>query len=301
LSIGPITRRPGAVSATDGAVPMTSASVRTRPGGFSTSAGAIPTWERFMNVWNYRRILALLVHRDLKVRYAASFLGYVWSVLDPLLMSLVFWFIFTQIFHRHVGYPPYILFLVMGQMIMTWFQSGVTATAKSLRAEAQMVRSSSVPRELWIVRVAMSKGVEYVYSLPVVLMFALAYRKPPNWHIIFLPVAMLLCFFMVLSIGLILAPLTVLIRDIDRIIPIILRFLFYCSPVLWSIKDVPASLRGFAYYNPLAGFLTLSRSAFFPQELVWKPVVISFISIFILFNIGIWVFTRFESQMLKEI
>jgi ABC-2 type transport system permease protein len=252
-------------------------------------------------VWNYRRILGLLVRRDLKVRYAGSFLGYLWTVLDPLLMSLVFWFIFTQIFHRHVGYPPYILFLVMGQMIMSWFQSGVTGTAKALRAEAQMVRSSSVPRELWVVRIAMSKGVEYVYSLPVVVMFALAYRKAPSWDIVFLPLAMLLCFFMVLSIGLILAPLSVLIRDIDRIIPIVLRFLFYCSPVLWSIKDVPKSLQGVVQYNPLVGFLTLSRSAFFPQELRWHAVLISVISIAILFNIGVWVFSRFERQMLKEI
>ena len=280
---------------------MTSASLRTRPGGFSTSSGAVPTWERVQHVWNYRRILGLLVRRDLKVRYAGSFLGYLWTVLDPLLMSLVFWFIFTQIFHRHVGYPPYILFLVMGQMIMSWFQSGVTGTAKALRAEAQMVRSSSVPRELWVVRIAMSKGVEYVYSLPVVVMFALAYRKAPSWDIVFLPLAMLLCFFMVLSIGLILAPLSVLIRDIDRIIPIVLRFLFYCSPVLWSIKDVPKSLQGVVQYNPLVGFLTLSRSAFFPQELRWHAVLISVISIAILFNIGVWVFSRFERQMLKEI
>lgn len=281
---------------------MTSASLRTRPGGFSTSAGAIPTWERIQNVWNYRRILALLVRRDLKVRYAGSVLGYLWSVLDPLLMSLVFWFIFTQIFHRHVGYPPYILFLVMGQMIMTWFQSGVTSTAKALRQEAQMVRSSSVPRELWVVRVAMSKGVEYVYSLPVVVMFAVAYRKAPSWDVVFLlPLAMLLCFFMVLSVGLILAPLNVLVRDIDRIIPIVLRFLFYCSPVLWSLKDVPKHLQGFMAYNPLAGFLTLSRAAFFPQELRWHMVLVSAITIFVLFNVGVWVFTRFESQMLKEI
>jgi ABC-2 type transport system permease protein len=280
---------------------MTSASVRTRPGGFSTSSGSISTPDRVLQVWNYRRILALLVRRDLKVRYAGSFLGYLWSVLDPLLMSLVFWFIFTQIFHRTVGYPPYILFLVMGQMIMSWFQSGVTATAKALRQEAQMVRSSSVPRELWVVRVAMSKGVEYVYSLPVVAMFALAYRKVPSWNIIFLPVAMLLCFFMVLSIGLILAPLNVLIRDIDRVIPIVLRFLFYCSPVLWSIKDVPKSLQGLVAYNPLAGFLELSRAAFFPQELRWHSVLVSVIAIGVLFNIGVWVFARFEPQMLKEI
>ena len=146
-------------------------------------------------VWNYRRILGLLVRRDLKVRYAASFLGYVWSVLDPLLMSLVFWFIFTQIFHRHVGYPPYILFLVMGQMIMSWFQSGVTATAKALRAEAQMVRSSSVPRELWVVRVGNVQGRRVRLQPAGRRDVRLAYRKTPSWDIVFLPLAMLLCFF----------------------------------------------------------------------------------------------------------
>jgi ABC-2 type transport system permease protein len=280
---------------------VTSASVRTRPGGFTTSSGTIPATKRIRQVWDYRRILLLLVHRDLKVRYAGSALGYLWSVLDPLLMALVFWFIFTQIFHRHVGYPPYILFLIMGQMIMSWFQSGVQGTAKALRAEAQMVRSSSVPRELWVVRVALSKGVEYVYSLPVVALFAIAYRKPPTIYIVFLPLAMFLCFMLVVSLGLALAASSVLIRDIDRLIPIVLRFLFYCSPVLYSIQDVPPNLRAIAAYNPLAGFLTLSRASFFPQELYWRSVVVAMVWIVVLFTFGVWVFTRFERQVLKEI
>jgi ABC-2 type transport system permease protein len=280
---------------------VTSIGVRTRPGGFSTTSGPVPVVERIRRVWDYRRILGLLVRRDLKVRYAGSILGYVWTVLDPLLMSLVFWFIFTQIFHRHVGYPPYILFLVLGQMIMGWFQGGVTQTAKALRSEAQMVRSSSVPRELWVVRVAMSKGVEYLYGLPVVALFAIAYHKAPSWYILLMPLAMVLCFMLIVSLGLILAPLTVLIRDIDRLIPIALRFLFYCSPVLYSIKDVPAHLRGFAAYNPLAGFLTLARASFFPQELRWHNVAVACVTIGVLFTVGVWVFTRFESQVLKEI
>jgi ABC-2 type transport system permease protein len=275
--------------------------LRTRPGGFSTSSGAIPLIKRVRRVWDYRRILTLLVHRDLKVRYAGSFLGYLWTVLDPLLMSLVFWFMFTQIFHRHVGYPPYILFLVMGQLIMQWFQGGVSTTARCLRAEAQMVRSTSVPRELWVVRMALSKGIEYVYSLPVVVLFALAYHKAPSWYIVFFPLAMLLCFMLVVSLGLILAGLNVLVRDLDRLIPIVLRFLFYCSPVLYSIQDVPANLRGFIAYNPLAGFLSLSRAAFFPQEIYWRSVFVSIISISILFAIGVWTFTRCERQVLKEI
>lgn len=280
---------------------MTSASVRTRPGGFSTSSGAIPVTKRVQQVWAYRRVLALLVRRDLKVRYAGSFLGYLWSILDPLLMSLVFWFIFTQIMHRHVGYPPYILFLVMGQMMMHWFQNGVTASSKALRSEAQMVRSSAVPRELWVVRVALSKGREYIYSLPVPAIFALGYGKAPTWGILLLPLAMLLCFVTVVGLGLILAPLSVLIRDIDRVLPIVLRFLFYCSPVLYSYQDIPPKVRAIAYYNPIAGFLTTSRATFFPQELHWHLVLIAIVWAGVFLALGVFVFTRFESQVLKEI
>jgi len=280
---------------------VTSVSLRTRPGGFSTSSGAIPVIKRVRRVWDYRRILTLLVHRDLKVRYAGSFLGYIWTILDPLLMSLVFWFMFVKILHRHVGYQPYILFLVMGQLIMHWFQSGVSGTAKALRSEAQMVRSTSVPRELWVVRVALSKGFEYVYSLPVVALFAIAYRKTPSVDIVFFPFAMLLCFMLIVSLGLILSGLNVLVRDLDRLIPIVLRFLFYCSPVLYSIQDVPASLRGFIAYNPIAAFLSLSRAAFFPQEIYWRSVGVAIVTISILFAVGVWTFTRCERQVLKEI
>ncbi|MGH8861219.1 MAG: ABC transporter permease [Jatrophihabitantaceae bacterium] len=280
---------------------MTSASLLGRPGGFSTSSGRIPIHKRITRVWTYRRILSLLVRRDLKVRYAGSVLGYLWSVLDPLLMSLVFWFVFTEIFKRKVGFEPYILFLVLGQFMFSWFSGGVSAAARSLRANGQMVRSTNVPRELWIVRVAVSKGVEYIYSVPVIAIFALAYSKAPDKHIVLLPLAMFLCFMMVLSLGLILAPLSVMVRDIDRIIPIILRLLMYCSPVLYSIQDVPAHLRGFVSYNPLVGFLTLGRAAFFPEEVRWHAVAVSSLTILVLFVIGMFVFTRFERQVLKEI
>jgi ABC-2 type transport system permease protein len=138
---------------------MTTASLYGRPGGFATTSTGRPTvGERLRRIIQYRRILRLLVRRDLKVRYAGSALGYLWSILDPLSMSLVYWFVFTEIFVRKVGYPPYILFLILGQLIWAWFIGGVNGTVKALRAQAQMVRSSNVPRELWVLRVVFSKG-----------------------------------------------------------------------------------------------------------------------------------------------
>ena len=280
---------------------MTTASLRGRSAGFSTSSSRISLPGRVRRVWDYRRILRLLVARDLKVRYAGSALGYLWTVLDPLAMSAVYWFVFTKIFHRNVGFEPYILFLLSGQILWMWFQGGIPGAARALRGEAQMVRSSNVPRELWVVRTVTSKMVEYLLSLPVVAIFAVLYGRAPGWGICYLPLAVLYCYLLVLAGGLILAPLTVLVRDVDRIIPIVMRFLFYCSPVLYSVHNIPAGLQHVYNFNPTVGMLVLARATFFHQELVWEPVIISGVLIVVLLAVGVTVFTRMERQVLKEI
>lgn len=269
--------------------------------GFSTSSSKLSLGARVKRLFRYRRILDLMVRRDLKVRYAGTALGYLWSVLDPLIMTIVFWFLFTKIFHRHIGYDPYILFLVTGQLIWAWFNGGVNQVAKALRSQAQMVKSSNVPRELWVLRVVVSKGVEYVFSLPVIAIFAIAYLFRPHWQIVFLPLAMLMCAALVMGVGLILAPLTVLVRDTDRFIPIIMRVLFYCSPIIYSIQKIPENLRFVYNFNPTVGMLVLSRAMFFPQELRWNYVADSAAITAVILAIGIVVFTRLERPVLKEI
>jgi ABC-2 type transport system permease protein len=283
---------------------VTTISLRSRPTGFASGRTTPTIAERFARVYQYRRILKLLVKRDLRVRYAGSILGYVWTVLDPLLMSLVYWVVFTKLVKRNIGFSPYILFLVSGQLLWAWFNGAVSATAKALRSEAQMVRSSNVPRELWIVRSICSKGLEYIYSLPVLVIFALAYTKAPHWQVVLLPLAWLMMLVLLLGIGLIIAPLSVLVRDIDRVIPIFLRVMFYSSPVLFSLEFVLANrpqLRYFFDFNPVVGPLLLSRATFFPEELHWSYVWHSAIGTLLVFAIGLFTFARLERQVLKEI
>ncbi len=280
---------------------MTSISVSSRPTGFNTGTGRPGFIERVKRIVAYRRIIGLLVGRDLKVRYAGSALGYVWSVLDPLLMSLVYWFVFTQIFQRSVGYQPYIVFLLSGQLAWFWISNSINGCARGLRNEARMVRSSNVPREVWVLRVIASKGTEYLFSLPVLALFALIYLTGPRWQIVFMPVAMLMTIVLLTGIGLILSPLVVLVRDVERVIPVLLRVLFYFSPVLYSVHDVPERLRTVASFNPLAGILVLFRASFFPQELGWTFVIYSAIGCVIIFATGVFVFSRLERPVLKEI
>lgn len=279
------------------------ASIRGRSTGF-TSGEVFSPFQRARRVWDYRRILTLLVGRDLRVRYANSLLGYVWTVLDPLLMGFVYWFLFTQIITRKVGYPPYILFLVTGQLTFHWIAGSITGSVAALRSESQMVRSSHVPRELWVLRVIVSKGVEFLLSLPVLALFAVGYMRAPSRDIVFLPLAVLMTIALLMGLGMTLAPAAVLVRDLRSIVRIATRALFFLSPVIYSVNDVaqkrPAAA-GIISWNPITGIMTLFRSVFFPQELNWSDVAHSAIVTVIIFLIGIWTFNRLERPMLKEI
>jgi ABC-2 type transport system permease protein len=255
---------------------MTTASLHSRPTGFVSGSSSAGVRERAFRVVRYRRILGLLVVRDLKVRYAGSALGYLWTVLEPLLMSLVYWFVFTQIFHRSAGpeFEPYMLYLVSGQLIWAWFNGGVTGVTRALRSEAQMVRSTNVPRELWVLRVIVSKGVEYLLGLPVLAIFAIVYTTAPTKYLILLPLAWVMVGVLLLGFGLILAPLCVLVRDVERIVPIVMRVFFYGSPILYSITNAPQSLHAVWAFNPTVGFLTITHAAFFPAALEEKQTKI---------------------------
>jgi ABC-2 type transport system permease protein len=277
--------------------------IRSRPGGFTTDTSRMGILARTRRIWDYRSILRLLIGRDLKVRYAGSALGYVWSILDPLLMSLVYWFVFTRIFTRSVGYDPYIVFLLCGQLPWQWFSQGVNASARALRADAQMVRSTNVPRELWVLRNIASKAVEYLLSLPVLAAFAIAYHAHVHLEILLMPLAFVMQSALLVGIGLILSPLTVLMRDLERVIRIVLRIGFYCTPVLYSLDNIDRvrHLRHFFGFNPMAGIMSLYRAAFFPQEVHWAYVIDSAIGCVVVLVIGMVVFARLERPVLKEI
>lgn len=272
------------------------------------SRGSRPsTVRRIRDIWATRKTLALLVRRDIKVRYADSVLGYVWSVLDPLLMSMVYFVVFTMIFQRTVGADPYILFLICALLPWSWFSGGVTDTGKALRSESRLVRSTRLPREIWVLKAVFAKGAEYVFSLPVLAIFALAYGVAPRWEIVYMPLAMLLQIILLMGIGFVLAPLYILVRDTERVVKIAIRFLFYGSPIIYGLSDVigtdmlPPWAQTLYQFNPMAGIISLYRATFFGGEIHWSAVGFgSAVSVLVLVS-GWALFRRLEPSVLKEI
>ncbi|HUR74979.1 MAG TPA: ABC transporter permease, partial [Sporichthya sp.] len=202
-----------------------------------------------------RRILFLLINRDLKVRYSDSALGYVWTVLDPLLMGLVYWFVFDVIFHRgkSIAGDPYLLYLLVAMMPFQWAQQCITGSTRTLSGEAQLIRSVDVPREMWLLRMIGSKFVEFLFTIPVLIVFAIGFQKGIHWQVVFFPIALGMQWVALIGIGMALAPLAVLIPDIERLMRVTNRVLMYMCPVIygsfaifenpkipWAVKEVYA-------------------------------------------------------------
>ncbi len=245
--------------------------------------------------------LWLLTRRDLKVRYSTSLLGYLWSILDPLLMSLIYWFIFTQVFQRTVGEAPYIVFLLTALLPWVWFNGAVSDSTRAFLRDVKLVRSVALPRWIWIGRIVASKGVEFLLSLPVLVVFAIFTGASVGWGLLLFPVGVIMLATLVLGIGLLVAPLTVFFRDFERAMKLLLRVLFYASPIIYGASDLPSFAQPLAWLNPLSGIFSLFRAGFFPDQLDWGLVAASAAFTAAVLVIGAAVFRRTIGGVLKEL
>jgi ABC-2 type transport system permease protein len=143
-------------------------------------------------------------------------------------------------------------------------------------------------------------------SIPVIIFFALlslGTPDPARLHIevLLVPLAVVIQAVLTLGVALIVAPLVVFFRDLERAVKLGLRFMFYASPVVYGLVDMPVTLRPLAAFNPMSGILSLYRSAFFPQELNWIDVIMSAILSLVILGAGLLVFRRTVKTVLKEI
>ncbi|MBD8703104.1 ABC transporter permease [Frigoribacterium sp. CFBP9039] len=249
----------------------------------------------------YRQTLWLLTTRDLRVRYSTSALGYIWSILDPLVMAGIYFFVFTVVFERDVGEDPYIVFLLSGLLAWMWFNGAVSDSTRAFIRESKLVRSTKIPRTIWVNRLVASKGIEFLLSLPVLALFAIVAKAELHWQVVYFPLAIVMQAILVTGVGLIVAPLVVFFRDLERATKLALRFLFYASPIIYGTQNLPESLHLLAAFNPLSGIFGLYRAAFFPDQLDLLEVLVGAGMSILILGIGLVVFRASERAVLKEI
>src|SRR4051794_33410658 len=216
-------------------------------------------------------------------------------------MAGIYWFVFTQVFKRSAGEEPYIVFLLTALLPWMWFNGAVSDSTRAFLREAKLVRSTKIPRTIWVNRLVLSKGIEFLFSIPVVAAFAILGGATITPWVALFPLAVVLQAVLTAGVGLIVAPLVVFFRDLERAVKLALRFLFYASPIIYSSRDLPGGIHVWAAFNPLSGLFSLYRASFFESELDWFLVGTSAVMSLILLGVGLAVFARTERAVLKEI
>ena len=284
------------------------------------------TENRFKRIWKHRATLDTLVRRDLRVRYSRSAIGYLWTLIDPLSMALVYAFVFGVIYAspaaKHSGHAaahsatdgvPIVLFMLAGLLAWNWFNNVINESSRALYAERLLVRSTNLPRELWVARVVISKGIEHLLSLPILVAF-MAYfvirdQVDLNWRLIFWVPALLIEFILLMGMGLVMAPVTALMDDFARITRIVLRVLFYLTPIVYSLHYLDTKIpekyswvTEIFQLNPLTGIIDMYRAGFVSSHGPnWHGWIISLVVSLAWLAFGSWVFRKLEPSILKEI
>jgi homopolymeric O-antigen transport system permease protein len=223
-------------------------------------AGTIPSTAR--EIWHARELLRSLTVRNLKVKYQRSTLGFVWTLLNPLLTLTVLVAVFRYVIRIQV--PHYWAFLLAGYFVWSFLLQMLSSGTYVLAEHAGLRRSVALPSEVLVLGALASRLVEFLVELSlVVLALTLLYHRGLPSSFALLPLLVALQVFLALGLVLPLATLSVFYSDVQHALPVLLMVLFYASPVFYPARLVPTALHHLYFLNPIAGLLTLYQTVLY--------------------------------------
>jgi lipopolysaccharide transport system permease protein len=251
-------------------------------------------------LWRYRTLVTGMVARNLKIKYKRSILGFVWTLLNPILTVAVLVSVFTYVVR--VPLDHYWAFLLSGYFVWNFLIQTLTAGTFVLAEYAQLSRAVAFPKEVPIIAAALAKLFEFSLELLLVLILLTIFlhgRLPLSFVLV--PWLMVLQLAMALGLVFPIAALSVFYHDVQHAVPLLMATLFYLSPVFYAVSLVPESVRPLFMVNPIAGLLTLYHSVIYLGVLppLTDVLITSAISIALLV-IGYAAFTRYE-PLLAEV
>lgn len=217
-------------------------------------------------------ILKQLVSKDFKIKYRRSFLGVAWSVLNPLLMMIVMAIVFTTIFAqgRNGSVTPemYPLYLIVGNVTFAVMSDSTSQALSSIIQASSLLKKVKVHRFVFPVQKVLFSLVNFAFSLIAVAIVMLWFRVVPTWHLLLLPVCLILLMFFCMGVGLLLSAATVFFRDVMHLWSVVLTAWTYFTPIFWTtdyILKMPHILRVLMYANPMYNYLQFMREIFLFQ------------------------------------
>ena len=253
------------------------------------------------DLYNYRELLKSNVKKEIRGKYKGSFLGILWSFVNPLLTTLVYAIVFPFILKNTE--PHYVTFLIIGILPWTYFVTVVNQSSGSILYSGNIIKKVYFPREILPISVNLSGLVNFLISCLIIFIFLICSGIGFSWYILFLPLIILTEFILLQGISLIVSAVNVYVRDFEYIINFILSMLFYATPVLYSSALFEGSIiRDLVRLNPMATIIDCYRDVLFYQSMLHiKSLIIVLICSIILTWIGLKIFKKLERGFAEEI
>jgi ABC-type polysaccharide/polyol phosphate export permease len=225
--------------------------------------------ENLRQLPRYRGLIQSLVARELKARYRGSVLGFFWSFINPLLLLLVYTFVFAYVMpptQQLDQIPNFALFLFCGLLPWTWFQASLIESSNILISGGNLIKKVMFPAEILPIVTVLANLVHFLLGLPILVVFLIYFKAPLQIsELVWFPVVILVQLLLSIGLALILSALTVHFRDLKDILANVMTLWFFATPIIYYWKFAPPAIRRFLDLNP---FTHLAISY---QEILYFP------------------------------
>jgi ABC-type polysaccharide/polyol phosphate export permease len=260
-----------------------------------TSGSSRPSHWR--GLWQYRELLKNLVVRDIKVRYKRSVLGFAWMMINPLVMMVVLWVVFNELFGSETNYA---LYLISGLLFFNFFALGSSQGLASVVNAGSLIRKVAVPKAIFPLASVLANLVNFAFSLVplVVVLFVLRLEITPSALV--LPIPILACFLFTFGVSLLLSTLNVFYRDVRWFYDSALQVLQWATPIVYPLSIIPEKYRGLFAYNPLARLVDAFRAPIMqgPTTTVWELAFVLGLGV-VTAVVGWIVFHKYEEKFIN--
>ena len=250
---------------------------------------------------DYRDLFLIMAYRDLRIRYAQTFLGLVWAFLQPAATLLIFTVVFGKAVKVDTGGIPYPVFAITGMTAWTYFAFVLNQSGNSIIGQQEMVKKIYFPRLVIPLSKAVVGFVDFLIAFAILFVLMIIYSVPPSANIAFLPVFILLTIISALAVGIWLSALTIRYRDFQHVVPFLVQFGLYATPIAYPSETIIDNLPRWGtvlyYLNPMAGVVEGFRWSVLGGAAPNSLAYLSFGVVILLFITGLIYFKRVERVM----
>jgi lipopolysaccharide transport system permease protein len=251
-------------------------------------------------LYRYRDLILRLAWSDFKLRYKSSALGFFWSLLEPLLMLVVLYVVFSNLMRVQVEH--YQLFLLLGIILWNFLDRGTSMSIWGIVGKPSLVQKVYFPRDILVISTCLTALMMTALEFVVFIIFMVVFRVLPEMTVVYFPILFILEFFIILGLSMALSALNVYFRDVQFIWRLIVQVGFFGTPILYPITIFPEKIRGIVMLNPMAQIITMMRDCTL-YGIAPEPASLAYVALCtaVLLLLGYAIFLHLEPRFAEAI